>query len=318
MDQNDAAPIRIFRPGRFLSMEGVEVNFSTADLQAIADAYDPARDPAPLVVGHPRTDDPAFGWVAGLSVEGGALVATPEKIEPSFAEMVRAGRYRKVSARFFPPDAASNPKPGSYYLKHVGFLGAAAPAVSGLGTVQFADDDDGFTLIISTNQETEMPPKEDKELSFAEREAELARREAEADARDEATRKAAAKARHDANVSFAESLVQAGKLKPAGKALAVGVLDALDSDKTVSFADAGEMTPAEGFRKLMGSAEPMISFTETVPSEQRKEAGAVSFAAPDGYEVDPAQADLHARAKTIQTENPKLGWMDCVRRAQAA
>lgn len=295
-------------------MEGVEVSFTDADLQAIAAAYDASSDPAPLVVGHPRTDDPAFGWVAGLKVEGGALVATPEKIEPSFAEMVRAGRYRKVSARFFPPDAASNPKPGSYYLKHVGFLGAQAPAVSGLGTVQFADDDDDLTLILSTT-ETKMP---EDDVSFAERQAALDAREKELNERDEKARAAAAKMRHSASISFADGLVEAGRLKPAGKALVVGVLDALDADAAVSFADAGEMSPAEAFRKLLSAAEPMISFAEQTPADRRESHGAVSFAAPDGYDVDPAAADMYARAKAIQADNPKLDWMACVRRAQAA
>lgn len=323
MDQAAPLKIRIFRPGRFVSMEGTEVSFSEADLAAIADAYDASTDPAPLVIGHPRTDDPAYGWVDGLAIgEGGVLIATPKDVEPSFAEVVRKGKYRRVSARFFPPDAPSNPKPGTYYLKHVGFLGAQAPAVSGLGTVQFAEDGDTLTIIMS---EKEAPvPKE--ELSFAERSAALDRREQELAEREntsaEREREAkarAAKVRHDAAVSFATALVASAKLKPVGKSLVVGVLDALDAETEVSFAEAGEMTPAAAFRKLFDSAQPMVSFSEVVPPEKRPMGGgSVSFAAPDGYDVDPDSADLYARAKAIQTENPKLGWMDCVRQAQSA
>lgn len=316
MAQDTAPKIPIFRPGDYTSMEGIDVHFSDADMAAIAAAYDPEGAPAPLVIGHPRADDPAWGWVRGLAVENGRLVADVEKIEPSFAETVNAGRYRKISASFFPPDASNNPKPGSYYLKHVGFLGAAAPAVSGLGTVHFSGGDDALTLIV---KETEMPnsPKPDDAVSFAEREASLKQREEAFAAKEKAARETAARERHASAVSFAEGLATAGKLKPAGKALVVGVLDALDAEKAISFADAGEMTPAAAFRKLLDGAEPMISFAETVPAEKRGGGAAVSFAMPDGSVADAHGLEIYQRAKAMQAENPKLSFMDCVRRVQA-
>ena len=36
--------------------------------------------------------------------------------------------------------------PGKWYLRHVGFLGAAAPAVKGLKPVEFADDGGGVVF----------------------------------------------------------------------------------------------------------------------------------------------------------------------------
>jgi hypothetical protein len=92
-------------------------------------------------VGHPKTDAPAYGWVRALRADGGDLVAEPHQVEPAFAEMVQAGRFKKISASFYTPNHPSNPKPGAFYLKHVGFLGAAAPAVKGLRDVAFAADD---------------------------------------------------------------------------------------------------------------------------------------------------------------------------------
>ena len=55
--------------------------------------------------------------------------------------MVAAGRFKKRSASFYTPDSPNNPKPGVYYLRHVGFLGAQPPAVKGLKEVAFAEDD---------------------------------------------------------------------------------------------------------------------------------------------------------------------------------
>lgn len=148
---SNAKPIEIFRGGSHVDNMGRRMTFSRADVDAIANAYDPASFAAPLVVGHPKTNDPAFGWVKSLKVrDDGVLIAEPEKVEPQFAEAVRAGRYRKVSASFYLPDHPANPAPGQYYLRHVGFLGAAAPAVKGLSPVEFNEQEEKVvTLVMS-------------------------------------------------------------------------------------------------------------------------------------------------------------------------
>lgn len=338
---NRPRTIRIARQGRFTSNEGVTVSFGAAELAAMAAAYDPAADPAPLVVGHPALDDPAYGWVSGLAVEGDALVATAERVEPAFAELVREGRYAKVSARFYPPDHPANPAPGAWYLKHVGFLGAHAPGIKGLGTVQFAEGAAGGLTIdfprhnpdhdpqhketspmpqIAPQSET---PQSETHASFAEREQALATREQELEARERelAAREAEDRARmaasrHAANASFCEGLIAEARLAPAGKALVVGLLDHLDASATVSFGEAGDMAPADALRQLLRDAAPLVDFGER-GGRPEGEASYTSFAAPAGYEVDPEQAALHARAKRIQADHPDLDWMACVLRAQA-
>lgn len=135
--------IHIFRPGRHTAMQGTTIDFGESDLIATANAYDPARHEAPLVIGHPRADAPAWGWVGSLTADAHGLFATPRQLDPAFAEMVRAGRFKKVSASFYTPDSPHNPVPGVYYLRHVGFLGAQPPAVKGLAPVpvNFAEGD---------------------------------------------------------------------------------------------------------------------------------------------------------------------------------
>lgn len=141
-DQALTARIEVFRPGTFTPMKGAPITYSAADLKAIADAYDPEAAPAPVVVGHPDADAPAFGWVEQFEydADGGRLYATLHQIDPTFAEAVKRGSYKKVSMAFFSPDQSHNPVPGTWYPKHVGFLGAAAPAVSGLKPVRFSAD----------------------------------------------------------------------------------------------------------------------------------------------------------------------------------
>lgn len=139
-DKPLSARIEVFRPGTFRPMRGEPLTYSADDLQALADAYDAATAPAPVVVGHPNTDAPAYGWVEKFEYDAGQerLFATLQDVEPQFAEMVKAGRFKKVSMAFFAPEQGHNPVPGIWYPKHLGFLGAAAPGVPGLKNAHFA------------------------------------------------------------------------------------------------------------------------------------------------------------------------------------
>lgn len=152
-----AKPLHIFRSGTYTDANGNRVTISAAEAEAVARAYDPAVHQAPIVVGHPQTNSPAFGWIAALAASAGAgcpadnagcvdLDAMPADVDPAFAAAVRERRYARISASFWRPDSPGNPKPGVWYLRHVGFLGGAAPAVPGLrGADLAADAADTFT-----------------------------------------------------------------------------------------------------------------------------------------------------------------------------
>jgi len=133
----------IFKSGKHTDMSGRIISFTETDLQATAKAYNPDIYEAPLVVGHPKTDDPAYGYAKTLSFADGHLHAEPHQVDAQFAEMVNAGRFKRMSASFYLPAAPNNPVPGVYYLRHIGFLGAQAPAIKGLKAASFADDEQG-------------------------------------------------------------------------------------------------------------------------------------------------------------------------------
>ena len=133
--------IHIFKPGKHTSSQGQKLEFSEDLLKASVNAYDPQLHEAPIVVGHPKDNAPAWGWVSSMDYSDDGLTANPDQVDPEFEEMVQAGRYKKVSASFYAPDSANNPVSGVYCLRHVGFLGAQPPAVKGLKGVDFAEED---------------------------------------------------------------------------------------------------------------------------------------------------------------------------------
>jgi len=134
-------------------MKGPDIEFSAEAVAAIAGRYDPVDAPAPICVGHPKTDDPAYGWVDALAFANDRLIAQVGEVDPALDEMVQGGKFRRVSAAFHAPNSPANPKPGGYYLKHVGLLGAAAPAVHGLKRIDqaaFAEHDEDIVIEFAT------------------------------------------------------------------------------------------------------------------------------------------------------------------------
>lgn len=123
----DLKNIEIFKTGIHTSSSGQTATYTRADLERIAATYAPAEYEAPNVIGHPAANAPAFGWVERLKVAGDKLLADFTQVPREFVEMVRAGRFKKRSISLFPDGT----------LRHVGWLGAAAPAVAGLKDVEF-------------------------------------------------------------------------------------------------------------------------------------------------------------------------------------
>ena len=281
--------IEIFRPGRHTDDQGIAHHFSEADVDGMAASYNPALREAPLTVGHPKDNLPAYGWVKAVSRNAaGVLAITPHNVEPQFAEMVADKRFPKRSASFYPPQAPNNPTPGKWYLRHVAFLGAQPPAIAGLKDIQFSEDDAGGAVSFSEIETAPSTPQESLSMTEAEIKAmqeqlaaeKKAREEAEAKAAAEAKRATAAEAatasfaekakveRTAGYVSFAESQVTAGRLLPKDKDMAVATLNALADAQPVEFAEGDttrKVSPAQWLQDLITKAQPAVSFGEFAP-----------------------------------------------------
>lgn len=310
----------IFRAGTHTAMDGTTLEFTERDLRACAAAYDPAVHEAPLVVGHPKDNSPAWGWVSKAAVHGGVLGVIPRQVDPNFEEAVAAGRYKKLSASFYLPDSPANPKPGVLYLRHVGFLGGQAPAVKGLPGVEFSDSDEGvieFSEDIAApdpgDQGQPNPPEGDDMPMDEATKARLEKLDALEAENAQLKAAAARKAQddlHKANSDFCEGLAASGQLTPQDAAVYAAALDVL-ATQPVDFGEGDEATPlTDAVRKALKRLPKAVDYGEHGQEKETPEH--VSFAAPSGYAVDPKSAETHAKAKAYQKANPGTDYFTAV------
>lgn len=281
--------IHFFRAGTHITASGHEVTFSQGDLAKIAAAYDPAAHEAPIVVGHPKTDAPAFGWVERIEARADGLHAIPRQVNSEFAELVKQGAYKKVSGAFYRPDQSSNPRPGSYYLRHVGFLGAEPPAVKGLKGIHFSEGEDVF---------------------FAEEDM-LALREHSVHAREAAYRR---KEQGDK----LRGLVAAGRLPIGLLSGALAFCEGLSDSQTFEFSEFdGEVLSFSqvGWFLDFVSKIPTPVMTGELAGGHFSEDEGGDFDAPPGYTVDSRTAEVDRLAKAHQKLNGG-SYADAVRIAE--
>ncbi|HEL3240990.1 TPA: hypothetical protein UMZ03_001805 [Stenotrophomonas maltophilia] len=130
---------QIFQAGTWNSQSG-PVTIDQAAVRQVAAGYSRDLRAAKLVLGHPDVETDAYGEVKSLTEMDGGLYAFAD-VDESLIDAVRAKRYKNVSASIYMPETPGNPRPGAYYLRHVGFLGAAPPAVKNMQPLSFAEPD---------------------------------------------------------------------------------------------------------------------------------------------------------------------------------
>ncbi|MDB0571451.1 hypothetical protein LBW59_11790 [Ralstonia solanacearum] len=131
--------ICIYRNGGRSSIGTATCSPTGAELARTARSYSTDLHEAPVSIGNPEHDAPAFAWVHRLEATSDALFAELHQVDPTFHTMHREGRFSHLAAAFYQPGSPSNPAPGVWSLRHVAFFGAPPPAVSGLRTSQFCD-----------------------------------------------------------------------------------------------------------------------------------------------------------------------------------
>ena len=131
--------IQIFRSGTHIDSHGQKITISNDDIDKMISEYNEGNHKAPLTIGHPKDNHPAFGWIEKLKRKGNLLYASFCDVHDDVKQAVSDKLYQKVSASFYAPQHPHNYSEG-WGIRHVGLLGATAPAVKGLEDVAFSDD----------------------------------------------------------------------------------------------------------------------------------------------------------------------------------
>ncbi len=139
--------IQIFRSGTHIDSHGQKITISNDDIDKMISEYNEGNHKAPLTIGHPKDNHPAFGWIEKLKRKGNLLYASFCDVHDDVKQAVSDKLYQKVSASFYAPQHPHNYSEG-WGIRHVGLLGATAPAVKGLENVAFNEKDDADCLTV--------------------------------------------------------------------------------------------------------------------------------------------------------------------------
>jgi len=337
--------IEVFKTGKHTDRKGNSRNWTVADIDKAVASYDPAYHEAPVVLGHPEDNAPAYGWVSGLKRAGDKLMASLKQLDPAFVEAVKAGRFKKRSVAFYADGS----------LRHVGFLGAMPPAVKGLADAAFSEpascevefSEPGFGVIGSLwqrmrdlliekfGQETadrvvsnydvetlkqigsapecddapapafaEPKGKEDMKTleetkAALEAEKQKAAEFAESARKTEEKNKALSAqlqekesaARRQEYSAFCDGLVKEGRLTPAQRPLALGVMELLSPVAEYEFAEGQKAAPLVEFKTFLSGLPQAVKFEEAAP--KGKAAGSGSGQDSEFAEADPDRLALH-------------------------
>lgn len=123
--------VEVFRVGDWTSANGHSKQWTSEDIDAIIDVYmnQENKHPwvAPIVLGHPLDNSPAYGWVKTLRREDDVLVADFRDLNPGFVTLLENKSFTNRSIMI----------DENLLLWHIAFLGAVPPAVDGLAPIEF-------------------------------------------------------------------------------------------------------------------------------------------------------------------------------------
>lgn len=332
--------IEIFKAGKRFDANGKEFDISVSDLEQVVTSYNPAFHEAPAVIGHPKMNNPAYAWVEKLFLEGDVLKAQFKQIDPEFSEMVKNGRFKKVSASFYTPDSPNNPYQGRWAIRHVGFLGAMPPAVKGLkepvfnetdeqGVVDFneyTDDANGTQLeqgtqstqtgvdgeskdtgkaSATTSSNTSYPKQTTGESKMSQADkGELERLRQENAQLKQQQAQAEFDTKKQENANFAEKLLDEGKLAPIAKEKAIALLDgALSQDLALKdHADFSEATALLPLVQDFLNAQPkVVEFSEMATGDKAGTANDDNVIYAEN--ADPSRVELDKKARAYMKKH---------------
>lgn len=318
MSSLDGKWVEIFKAGTHTDSAGNTRTWTTDDLDKIVKQYNPDYHEAPIVVGHPKDNAPAFGWVEALKRKGDKLLAKFRQVVPEFAEMVKKGLFKKRSISLYP----------DLTLRHVGFLGATPPAVKGLADVAFSEKQEITIESFSENIEKEENMKQVEELqqqleeqkklllefkeSLKQKDTqieELKQQNAELKKQLETTISEKKRAEFE---QFCDQLMDEGKLTPAQKKMVLDFMTIMDEVGKYEFSEDGEKDALSEFKNFLNGLQKQVELDE-VATKSKAEEGRKSVAISEFSDanVDEKSLELHQKAIEL-SEREGISYRDAV------
>ena len=323
----DPVYVEALKVGTFKDSKGNAHTFTLEDLKSIAAGYNPAASEAPVVIGHPSDNAPAFGWIKDAVVKGQSLFLGMKDLVPEFVDACKKGMYKKRSISLREDKS----------IRHLGFLGAIPPAIKGLVDFAFAEgksntfdfDADASVEFKAGNFNEPLNEGEFMELKealeqigtlkaekialdgqiktltgkvtdFSEgdktKTARIATLETELATVKKTLADGAVATRKAEFVSFCEKLVDAGKMSPKNKDTAISQLEIAFQASTGNFAE-GQKKPIDELKAMLESQAVVIEFAEAATKAKAK-----------GTETDMADPKVIAnKATAYRTEQASAG-----------
>jgi hypothetical protein len=285
----DEMELEVFKAGDY----GPKGMWGKAELDGLAEDYDPKLHEAPVTVDHAQRG-PALGWVAGLRRVGDRLVARLKGVSEKLMEMIRAGAFKKRSVEIYPALKES----GRPYLRAVSFLGAASPEVKGLADPELPE---------AGTAEADAPlfGEEDVEpVAF-----EMENEERDFDYDDEKNGDNAGNA-----AGFAElrgRLQDGGRWRPGWAERGIAEFwRALAAIDEIDVGDGQTVDAAEWFGRFLEELPPVVAMGEAAPGGGPGGAGTTSA----GGNVDPESVALHRRVVSFMEEHGGIDYGEALRR----
>ena len=248
----------IFCAGTWTDNKGETRTFTQNDIKDIAENYDPEKHQAPLVIGHPKHDAPAYGWVKTLRAVGDVLKAKMEQVDKRLKQIVGNGRYKKISAAFYLPDSPNNPTPGVFALRHVGLLGAMPPAVKGLKSASFGHANEHAEVFEMSGREAPKHQNEQKRNDQRTNQQILQKQQQNTIWQNQEA------------CLFANRLVASGRIPAVLEDTTSRILSALQQRQNeVAFAEKTSVPIAQAVRNLLGKLPPSIVFGEITKDDKK-------------------------------------------------
>lgn len=267
--------VEIFKAGTHTDSSGNTRTWTEQDLDLIAQKYQEQLKEghqAPVVIGHPKDNHPAFGWIEEIRRVGDKLVAKISPTVNEFVEAVKKGLFKNVSISLYP----------DYRVRHLGFLGAVPPAVKGLKILSFNEQEEYQEYSFEFSEaEAEEQEKEESEGGEDMQELETLKQQLEEKDRllaqlQQKIRQLEEEKKQTEVKEFAEKLEREEKITPA---LKQKVIDILMTAHRITFDFSEE--------KANNLTQQIKDFLESLPSMKLSSEIATPDKVADHREIDP-------------------------------